>query len=693
MAHAHQTRRRGRSSSPARTRARPARSCASTRRSDRVYVEGLNMVKRHQRPRPVGPQRAAVGVIEKEGPIHVSNVMIVDPKDKKPTRVGIDARRAGRAHARHQALRGGARLTWHDSRTRYPTEIRPALIEQLRLHDADAGARGSRRSRSTWASARPSRTRRCSTRRTEQLATIAGQKPNVRRARKSIAAFKLREGMPVGVTVTLRGERAYEFLDRLIVDRDPAHPRLPRPEPALVRRPRQLLDGRPRADHLPRDRLRRDRPGPRASTSRSPRPRRPTTRRSRCSRRSACRSRATARPAGFESLDPSPPPPREEDRWPRHPRSCASRATAEVQDAGHYALPPLRPPARRLPQVRPLPHLPARARAQRLHPRHDEVELVAAMSMTDPIADFLTRIRNGIRPRTRRSRSRPRRLKREMARILNEQGYIEGFESTPGVPGEAARQDRRAAQVHRRPHVGDLRPAARLAPGQRTYVDAEAHPEGPAAAWAPRSCPPRTGVMTGHDARKQGVGGEVVARGLVATCPASARSPSPSPTASPSTIEPERRARRRARGRSRRSARSARHRGHAGGRRAPRHAPDRPRASTAPCTGSRARWSPTWSRASPTASTKRLEIQGVGYRAELKGRTSSSRSATRTPCRSRRPRASSSRCPQPTRVDRQGHLQAAGRRDRRRHPQAASAGALQGQGHPLRGRVRRPEGR
>lgn len=50
---------------------------------------------------------------------------------------------------------------------------------------------------------------------TEQLATIAGQQPNVRRARKSIAAFKLREGMPVGVAVTLRAERGYEFLDRL----------------------------------------------------------------------------------------------------------------------------------------------------------------------------------------------------------------------------------------------------------------------------------------------------------------------------------------------------------------------------------------------------------------------------------------------------------------------------------------------
>ncbi len=50
----------------------------------------------------------------------------------------------------------------------------------------------------------------------EQLATITGQKPSVRRARKSIAQFKVREGMPVGVAVTLRGERSYEFLDRLM---------------------------------------------------------------------------------------------------------------------------------------------------------------------------------------------------------------------------------------------------------------------------------------------------------------------------------------------------------------------------------------------------------------------------------------------------------------------------------------------
>jgi large subunit ribosomal protein L5 len=48
------------------------------------------------------------------------------------------------------------------------------------------------------------------------LATITGQKPQIRRARKSIAQFKLREGMPIGAHVTLRGDRMWEFLDRLL---------------------------------------------------------------------------------------------------------------------------------------------------------------------------------------------------------------------------------------------------------------------------------------------------------------------------------------------------------------------------------------------------------------------------------------------------------------------------------------------
>jgi large subunit ribosomal protein L24 len=78
--------------------------------NERVYVEGLNMVKRHMRPQQVADtQRGQTvgGVIEREGPIHVSNVMLLDPKDHKPTRVGIE-REGGKRY--RVAKRSGTRL-------------------------------------------------------------------------------------------------------------------------------------------------------------------------------------------------------------------------------------------------------------------------------------------------------------------------------------------------------------------------------------------------------------------------------------------------------------------------------------------------------------------------------------------------------------------------------------------------------
>src|SRR6476620_353113 len=97
---------------------------------------------------------------------------------------------------------------------RYSKEIRPALIERFGYSTPMQAPRlikitlnmgvGEAKQDSKMLDAAQ-----------EQLATIAGQKPNIRRAKKSVANFKLREGMPVGLSVTLRGERAYEFLDRL----------------------------------------------------------------------------------------------------------------------------------------------------------------------------------------------------------------------------------------------------------------------------------------------------------------------------------------------------------------------------------------------------------------------------------------------------------------------------------------------
>ena len=59
-------------------------------KKDKVFVEGLNIIKRHQRPQQTAGGQVAGGVIEREGPIHVSNVMLIDPKDDRPTRVGIE---------------------------------------------------------------------------------------------------------------------------------------------------------------------------------------------------------------------------------------------------------------------------------------------------------------------------------------------------------------------------------------------------------------------------------------------------------------------------------------------------------------------------------------------------------------------------------------------------------------------------
>ena len=67
-------------------------------KKNRVYVEHLNMIKRHERPRSQTDLKnsQAGGIVEKEGPIHVSNVMLLDPKDNKPTRVGVRRDKGGK---------------------------------------------------------------------------------------------------------------------------------------------------------------------------------------------------------------------------------------------------------------------------------------------------------------------------------------------------------------------------------------------------------------------------------------------------------------------------------------------------------------------------------------------------------------------------------------------------------------------
>jgi small subunit ribosomal protein S8 len=132
------------------------------------------------------------------------------------------------------------------------------------------------------------------------------------------------------------------------------------------------------------------------------------------------------------------------------------------------------------------------------------------MSMTDPVADFLTRIRNAIMAAHETVEIPSSRLKREMARILTEQGYIEGFEMVPPEPDRPAELIRVQLKYtdNRTSVISGLRRVSR--PGQRTYVDAKHVPKvlgGMGTAIVSTS----QGVMTGHDARRAGIGGEVVA--------------------------------------------------------------------------------------------------------------------------------------------------------------------------------------
>ena len=97
---------------------------------------------------------------------------------------------------------------------RYETEIRPRLKEELGLSSMMQVPRVTKVTLNMGVGEAKTDAKALDAA-IEELTLIAGQRAQVRRAKKSIASFKLREGMPVGAKVTLRGARMYEFLDRL----------------------------------------------------------------------------------------------------------------------------------------------------------------------------------------------------------------------------------------------------------------------------------------------------------------------------------------------------------------------------------------------------------------------------------------------------------------------------------------------
>ena len=133
------------------------------------------------------------------------------------------------------------------------------------------------------------------------------------------------------------------------------------------------------------------------------------------------------------------------------------------------------------------------------------------MSMTDPIADFLTRLRNGAKAQHHDVTMPSSKLKRELARILKEQGYIEAYDLLPAStehPGERITVTLKYTN-ERRPVISGIQRVSR--PGQRTYVD-HAHIPRIQGGMGTAIISTSRGVMTGHEARLLGVGGEVVAK-------------------------------------------------------------------------------------------------------------------------------------------------------------------------------------
>jgi small subunit ribosomal protein S8 len=133
------------------------------------------------------------------------------------------------------------------------------------------------------------------------------------------------------------------------------------------------------------------------------------------------------------------------------------------------------------------------------------------MSMTDPISDFLTRLRNALKAQHQDVAIPSSKFKRELARILKEQGYIEGYEVRPasdGRPGDEISITLKYTD-DRKSVISGIQRVSR--PGRRTYVD-HAHIPRIQGGMGTAIISTSRGVMTGHEARQEGVGGEVVAR-------------------------------------------------------------------------------------------------------------------------------------------------------------------------------------
>ena len=179
---------------------------------NRLVVEGVNIIKRHTKANP--QRNIKGGLVEREAPLHASNVQLRVPRVRQADAARQENPRRRPQGAHLPEVRGSGRQMSR-LKERYEKEVAPALkkefgyanvmaipkIEKIVVNMGLGEATQNAKIVDTGA---------------DEIGKITGQKPVVTRAKKSIAQFKVRKGMPIGTMVTLRGERMWDFLDRLI---------------------------------------------------------------------------------------------------------------------------------------------------------------------------------------------------------------------------------------------------------------------------------------------------------------------------------------------------------------------------------------------------------------------------------------------------------------------------------------------
>ena len=185
-------------------------------RENKVIVEGVNIAKKHVK----AGRGMQAGIIEKAMPLHASNVMVICTECGKPTRIGHERvprgriRRSGYAGCASSAASPfrnirGTKPWQHskcrDSKSRYLKEIVPALRKEFGYANI-MQAPAVHKIVINIGMGEAIQNAKAMDNAVRDLSDITGQRPVITKARHSVASFKLREGMPIGCTVTLRGD-------------------------------------------------------------------------------------------------------------------------------------------------------------------------------------------------------------------------------------------------------------------------------------------------------------------------------------------------------------------------------------------------------------------------------------------------------------------------------------------------------